>query len=504
MSTKSKIRDSLVKRSGLLIFLLVILGAISLIRIASTHGDIQDIAEIDLPLVEVLTRIETNQLEQSINLERAIRYAQGLDALQLAEANFISSDSTFRFLAKEVDRDLLDAQERVKLAMTQTDEPKHNIKLQALLLSLKKLEIDHTSYEEHAFEVLNHLEEGSLNEALIAAERVEREEDEFNKRVASVLVRHELFTEALVKIVEDEEVLSMNWIIVLTLIFVIAALILAYIYSFRIWRPLEDIRQGAISLGDGKLDTRLRIRGSSITEDIVDAFNNMAIRLQHAQNEIEKFVAFSYRTSHDLKAPIENAQSLVSMMDRNMPEANFQSVKNNATISLKKLEETVNALSQVNRLREDLKSDMEETDIPNLIDEIERSHLIHIKEAKAIIKKKLEVENLIYPSSHLTSILQNLLTNSLKYRDPDKPLVIEVRTFEKNGSAYLLWRDTGLGFDAVKYQDIIFKPFERLHVHKTGSGLGLYLVKTIVDFHKGKIQVKSEPKKGAQFMIKLN
>ncbi len=504
MNTKSKIRDSLIKRSGILVFLLVILGSISLIRIAMTHGDIEDIANIDLPLVEVLTRIETNQLEQSINLERAIRYAQEIDQLQLAGVNFVSADSTFRFLAKEVDRDLLDAQQRVKLAMTQTDEAKHTIKLEALLLSLKKLEIDHTKYEEHAFEVLEHLENGDLRSALFAAERVEREEDEFNKRVAAVLLRHEHFTEALVKLVEDEEVLSMNWIIILTLIFVIASLILAYIYSFRIWQPLEDIRRGAVDLGAGKLDTRLRIRGSSITEDIVDAFNEMATRLQHAQNEIEKFVAFSYRTSHDLKAPIENAKSLVAMLDQRMPEANFQSVKNNTVISLKTLEETVNALSQVNRLREDLKSEMEVANFAKIIEEVERSHLILVKEAKAIIKRKLEIETLVYPVSHLTSIVQNLLTNSLKYRNPDKPLVIEVRVFDKGGKTYLVWRDTGLGFDSVKYQDKIFKPFERLHTHKPGSGLGLYLIKTIIDFHQGKIQVKSESNKGTQFMIRLN
>ena len=70
MSTKKKTRDSLLKRSGLIIFLLVLLGAVSLIRIAITHKDIEDIADIDIPLIEILTQIETNQLEQSILLER--------------------------------------------------------------------------------------------------------------------------------------------------------------------------------------------------------------------------------------------------------------------------------------------------------------------------------------------------------------------------------------------------------------------------------------------------
>ncbi|MCP4458178.1 MAG: hypothetical protein GY816_09185 [Cytophagales bacterium] len=100
------------KRSGLVIFLWVLLGAVSLIRIAITHKGIED---IDLPLIEILTQIETNQLEQSILLEHAIRYAQEGDNVDLARINFIKSDSAFRYLAKAVDEDLLSADEQVSL-----------------------------------------------------------------------------------------------------------------------------------------------------------------------------------------------------------------------------------------------------------------------------------------------------------------------------------------------------------------------------------------------------
>ncbi|MCP4458179.1 MAG: hypothetical protein GY816_09190 [Cytophagales bacterium] len=68
----------------------------------------------------------------------------------------------------------------------------------------------------------------------MASHRVEQEEDELNKRIAETLVRHEMFTETIVKTVEDEELLSRDWIIILTLTFVIVTLALAYVHSYRI------------------------------------------------------------------------------------------------------------------------------------------------------------------------------------------------------------------------------------------------------------------------------
>ncbi len=501
--SKTKVRDTILKRSSVIIFFLVILGAISLIRIALTHEDIEDIAEIDLPLIDVLTRIETNQLEQSINLERAIRYAQDTN-LEIGHSNFINSDSTFRYLAKVVDEDLLDAQQAVKRAIAGTNEENHQIKLDALLLSLKKLEIDHTKFEEHAFEVLDLLEEGHIKEAIIASERVEREEDEFNKRVANVLVRHERFTEALVKIVEKEEVLSMRWIVVLTLFFVITGLILAYMYSFKIWQPLDDIREGAVELGQGKLNTRLRVRGSSMTEEIIDAFNKMADKLQHSKREIDKFVDFTYRTSHDLKAPVSNLNSLLEMLQPGMSEANQEAIINRSKEALKQLNDRIDGIAKVNNLRDKIDLEKEHLDFENELEEIKQSLIIQIKDSKAIFKTNFSVPSIDYPKAHLHSILQNLITNSIKYKDPSRPLVIEVKTYTKNEETFLQYKDTGLGFDSVKHQDRIFKAFERLHTHKPGNGLGLYIVKTIIDIHKGAIKVKSEPKKGTIFLLRLN
>lgn len=503
---KNRVRDVILRRSSFIITLLLILSAVTLLRVASTHRDVDDVANIDLPLIELLTLIETNQLEQSISFEKAIRYAEEVDRNDFAILNFADADSSFNDLAHRVDEDLLDAELQVKSAMERTEQETQLVKLRGLLLSIQKLESDHTRYEEHALEVLNLLENGDLDGALRIVEKVEKEEDQFNKQIEGVLMRHEMFTEALVNIVEQEEVLSMKWIVTLTLLFVILSLIAVFTFSYTIWRPLEDIRTGAERLGSGDLDTRLKLRNSAITEDIVDAFNKMAADLQASQSEIDRFIHFSYSAANDLKAPIENITSLLEMLSKtDIRPSDYEVIVNNAKRSTKQLGETVNALNEVNQLRDRQSAQPEMLSFDRILAEVGSEMKGQIKASRAVIRKDFNAcREIEYPRFHLKSILHHLLSNALTYRNPDKPLHIHLKTTLVNDKVILTIKDTGLGFDAIKYRDEITKPFFRIHNHVDGSGLGMYIIKSIIDQHKGDLKMESSPKKGAKFMLTLN
>jgi signal transduction histidine kinase len=508
MTTKSnRVKEVILKRSTFIIFLILILGAFGLLRIIATHKDIDDVANIDLPIIELLTQIETYQLEQAIAFERAIRYAEEIEPdNDIAIQGFAEADSTFRYLAELVDILLLDAEQAVVDALKQTNQEAQRIKLKGLLLSIKKLESDHTSYEIHALEVVGLLEEGRLEEAVFASERVESEEDQFNKQVEGVLMRHEMFTEALVKIVEQEEVLSMKWIVTLTLLFIILSLLAVYTFSYKIWKPLEDIRTGAEKIGGGNLEARIKLSSNSITSDIVDSFNEMADRLLYSQKEIDQFIHFSYSTADDLKAPITNLGSLLDMLGKdNMNASNFKAILNNAKKTNKQLEKTITSLVEVNKVREELGSEKEDLDIDDVLKEVVTGSITKIKNANASIKKDFSDCPVIrYPKSQLKVIFKHLLSNSLSYRDPEKPLQIRVKSKKVNGHTTIIFKDNGLGFDSIKHKEEIFKPYSRLHSHVDGSGLGLYIIKMIIDYHRGGIRVESEPRKGATLALRLD
>ena len=503
----NRIKEIILRRSSFIIFLILILGAFGLLRIVATHKDIDDVANIDLPIIELLTQIETNQLEQAIAFERAIRYSEEIETnSDIALQGFAEADSTFRYLAELVDILLLDAEQEVSDALKQTNQEAQRIKLKGLLLSIKKLESDHTSYEIHALEVIDLLEEERIEEAVFASERVESEEDQFNKQVEGVLMRHEMFTEALVKVVEQEEVLSMKWIVTLTLLFVILSLLAVYTFSYRIWRPLEDIRSGAEKIGAGNYQAKIKLSSNSITSDIVESFNEMADQLSYSQAEIDQFIHFSYSTADDLKAPITNLGSLLDMLSKeNLNQSNFKAILNNARKTNKQLEKTVTSLVEVNKVREELNAEGEELDIDEVLKEVVTSQISAIKSANAVIKKDFSESPLIhYPKSQLKVIFKHLLSNSLAYRDPEKALQIKIKTKQVKGHTTLIFKDNGLGFDSIKYKNEIFLPYTRLHSHVDGAGLGLYIIKTIVDYHRGGIRVESEPRKGATFALRLN
>ncbi|MEO1254481.1 MAG: ATP-binding protein, partial [Bacteroidota bacterium] len=259
-------------------------------------------------------------------------------------------------------------------------------------------------------------------------------------------------------------------------------------------------------IGSGNFGARIKLNSNSITGDIVESFNDMAERLQYSQREIDRFIHFSYSTADDLKAPITNLGSLLEMLSKeDVNPSNFKAILNNAKRTNQHLEKTVTSLVEVNKVREELSADKDLLGIDEVLKEVVSSLMAQIRGANASIKKDFSASPTIsYPKMHLKVIFKHLLLNALTYRDPEKPLQIKIKTKEVNGHTTIIFNDNGLGFDSIKHKEEIFRPYTRLHVHVEGAGLGLYIIKTIVDYHSGSIRVESEPKKGATFILRLD
>jgi len=106
-------------------------------------------------------------------------------------------------------------------------------------------------------------------------------------------------------------------------------------------------------------------------------------------------------------------------------------------------------------------------------------------------------------STLLTELYQNLIGNALKFSGDQLP-VIQLTFEERNGDQIFGVKDKGIGIDP-KYAQQVFKPFRRLHgrAEYEGSGIGLATCRRIVERHKGRIWVDSEPGKGAHFLFMI-
>jgi signal transduction histidine kinase len=90
------------------------------------------------------------------------------------------------------------------------------------------------------------------------------------------------------------------------------------------------------------------------------------------------------------------------------------------------------------------------------------------------------------------------LTNAIKYRSPDRAIEINITSVQQDSFILLSFADNGLGIPAEQIEKI-FLMFKRVHTHVEGSGIGLYIVKRIIENNGGRIEVESEPGRGTTF-----
>ncbi|GAA3920648.1 hypothetical protein GCM10022406_03740 [Hymenobacter algoricola] len=111
-----------------------------------------------------------------------------------------------------------------------------------------------------------------------------------------------------------------------------------------------------------------------------------------------------------------------------------------------------------------------------------------------------ECPTLAFAEKNMRSVVYNLLSNALKYRHPDRVPQFRLRCLPAGAFAVLEVQDNGLGLDPTQ-QKKLFGLFQRLHVHVEGSGIGLYMVKKMVENAGGRIEVDSQPGVGSTFRL---
>ena len=157
-------------------------------------------------------------------------------------------------------------------------------------------------------------------------------------------------------------------------------------------------------------------------------------------------------------------------------------------------------LTEITKVQREITEEPEDILIGNVLDDISDSINDIIKKTNTKIIYNLEEQQLSYSRKNFKSIFYNLITNAIKYKDPQRDPVITISS--KNEEAYLVMTvtDNGLGIDPAKKKDL-FKMFKRLHDHVEGTGIGLYIVKRMLENTGGRIETESQPGLGSVFKV---
>ena len=220
---------------------------------------------------------------------------------------------------------------------------------------------------------------------------------------------------------------------------------------------------------------------------------------------------FAYISAHDIKAPIITIAGLTELMTkRNAVKDEHKPVLRMLTNSIGQIQRTNNALNNILKLRKNLVDHQHQADqlltLQTIIDDVKTSLYTEINAAEATLEENLEgLADTNFNAVYLKSIIYNLLSNAIKYRDPLRKLVVKITARRTNDDKFsFIVEDNGLGFDVDRNKTKMFGIFKRFHTHVEGSGVGLHIVKSIVDEYNGSIDVQSEPGKGTRFVLELN
>ncbi len=230
------------------------------------------------------------------------------------------------------------------------------------------------------------------------------------------------------------------------------------------------------------------------------------ISLNEKINEQNKrLLNFSNIVSHNLKSYSNNLSSILNLFSA----ADSEDEKNKMFGFLLRISDGFS--STVNHLSEIVKSQNLAKIIPvriNLNEYLEVAKeilLVQIESTNAVIKNNVDskIEILANPA-YIESILLNLLTNAIKYKQPDKPPIIELTCIEEAGKVMLKIKDNGIGINMEKYGDDLFGMYKTFHGNSDAEGIGLFITKYQIETIGGQIEVDSKENVGTTFTITFN
>ncbi len=240
-----------------------------------------------------------------------------------------------------------------------------------------------------------------------------------------------------------------------------------------------------------------------INQELEERVQERTKELTRVNKDLDNFV---YTASHDLKAPINNIEGLMTALQETLQEKcldmeDISPILGMINESVGRFKNTLLDLTEVAKVQYEEAED--KACFKEILDDVKLNIKDLIKDYEAtIIEDFSQAPEILFSRKNLRSIIYNLISNSIKYSSPDRKPEIRITTTPSEDGVLLTVQDNGLGLKKED-QGKIFDMFKRLHSHVDGTGVGLAIVKRIVENCDGCIEFESELGKGSVFKLYL-
>ncbi|MEK9195613.1 MAG: sensor histidine kinase [Patescibacteria group bacterium] len=299
-----------------------------------------------------------------------------------------------------------------------------------------------------------------------------------------------------------------NQVIQFTLFSILAVLFIAPFFANRLIKPIRELKHSAAEIEQGNFEKQVVIKTGDELEELGSAFNRMAEGLKRLQELKNEFV---FIAAHELRSPVTIINGYISMIVRdkaaNLLTAELKDYLDQIKYANERLLQLVANLLEV--ARSEAGRLVIEVVPLTLEDCIHRiiSEMKPLGDEKSIMIQYEQLPNLprvLANDTRVKEIMVNLIGNAIKYSPQAKPIIVSHEIKEKE--VITLVRDNGFGMSEVA-QKKLFEKFYRVKTKETqsipGTGLGLFIVKQLIEKMNGTIGVVSQEGKGSTFSFSL-
>ncbi|MDH5301285.1 MAG: HAMP domain-containing protein, partial [Gammaproteobacteria bacterium] len=256
------VRSKIIILASTLIIAALTLTATGISSLQSIGNELHDITSNDMPLTKSMTSITEHQLEQSITMEKALRYGNVLAEEKTAREGYQKALEEFKKLGATVDEELKEAEKIAKQGLDTAHNKEQIEEFTKLLTQIIALEKAHASYDRKVEAIFQLVAKNNLHEAALAAEEVEKLEEQLNKDLSNVLAEVEKFTADAIDTVEKEEAKAISTMSIVTIVGMIIGVTLSLAIISSIVRGLNKAVSASERIAQGDLTQDLQAHSS--------------------------------------------------------------------------------------------------------------------------------------------------------------------------------------------------------------------------------------------------
>ncbi|MEP7168578.1 MAG: HAMP domain-containing sensor histidine kinase, partial [Bacteroidota bacterium] len=280
------------------------------------------------------------------------------------------------------------------------------------------------------------------------------------------------------------------------------AILILSVFSFLLIRLSRQRKKAQETLA--KINAELEEKVAERTENLREANEKIKEHATLLQFQNTQLSDFCNIISHNLRSPLVNLSMLTGFIEKTKDMDEQKQFIEKLRPVINNLNDTFSELVESLQVKQDTEIKSEKQSLKDCLQRILDGLAGEINKSHAVIETNFDEAPIVkFPPKYLSSIFHNLVSNSLKYKSPDRNPIIKLETRKVSGNIILSVSDNGMGIDLKMHKDKLFKIRKIFHHHPEAKGFGLYITKTQVEAMSGRIWAESTPDEGATFFVEF-